>query len=199
MKFKDKSKLIFLLSTLAIVSQFAVGFGSWIIIDSNLSLQTEINSNLGSIVNGIDGIEISNVNDLKIGKYFYYENGNSVKNGSLNYTFSVNPSLLADTLKNENENGGYTFTLNGILALSNNLNVFDDNSSYLISTKFNDIEINFALNGINISFSLEFATNSKENTLESFNLTFELSNMLIIEHKNDILNQHFVLTIGENL
>ena len=145
---KRKNKFIILISSLSIISLFSIGLGSFIIVnEANITLN--MTPNYGVVSNNIEGISISGNTSLSMGKYFYYENNSSVKEGTLSYLINVSPSKLSNDLKVSNDNGGYSFTLLGSLEI-NNLEIFNDNKNFLkniwfVCSRYEKIKYNMSI------------------------------------------------------
>ena len=190
---KRKNKFIILISSLSIISLFSIVLGSFIIVnEANITLN--MTPNYGVVSNNIEGISISGNTSLSMGKYFYYENNSSVKEGTLSYLINVNPSKLSNDLKVSNDNGGYSFTLLGSLEI-NNLEIFNDNT-YAISSKLNEEDVSLSYDGYLLSFNLNIKTNTTSETIEIFNLSFKFSNKLILDYKNDLIDKSFTLKVN---
>ena len=121
--------------------------------------------NYGVVSNNIEGISISGNTSLSMGKYFYYENNSSVKEGTLSYLINVSPSKLSNDLKVSNDNGGYSFTLLGSLEI-NNLEIFNDNT-YAISSKLNEEDVSLSYDGFLLSFNLYISNNEMPSLFKS--------------------------------
>lgn len=197
MKLNNKLKLTTSLLFLAIFTQLGVAYGSWVVLNPDFqAILDKISINTGEFINGIPGITLTNVTKLKLGKYLFYndETGKSSLTGDLIYTFDVNPNQLDSSLKIDNGSGGYAFTLKGSLSI-NNVTIFNDNT-YLKSVVLGKNSISPTYNDTNISFSLEFNTQSSSS--ETFNLKFTFNNNLILSsYRKSIINNSFKLTLAK--
>ncbi len=193
MKLKRKAKIFSLFSILALTSVFAIGFSSFIITSPLLSLKFDVNTSFGVIENKIDGISVTSTSTLKMGKYFYFENNTHSLEGYLNYNINVDSSSLNEELKNSNENGGYSFILNGEISIDN-LEIFNDNT-YLTSITFNNNELNIGYEKNKVTFEIDINT-STTSSKEDFTLSFKFSNKLILDYKDDVINKSFNLKLS---
>lgn len=193
MKLKRKAKIFSLFSILALTSVFAIGFSSFIITSPLLSLKFDVNTSFGVIENKIDGISVTSTSTLKMGKYFYFENNTHSLEGYLNYNINVDSSSLNEELKNSNENGGYSFILNGEISIDN-LEIFNDDT-YLTSITFNDNEVNIGYEKNKVTFEIDINT-STTSSKEDFTLSFKFSNKLILDYKDEVINKSFNLKLS---
>lgn len=197
MKLNNKLKLTTSLLFLAIFTQLGIAYGSWVVLNPDFqAVLNKISINTGEFINGIPGISITNVTKLKLGTYLFYndETGKSSLNGDLIYTFNVNTNELDSSLKIDNGSGGYAFTLKGSLSI-NDEEIFTDNT-YLDSVVLGKNSISPTYNDTNISFSLEFNTQSSNS--ETFNLKFTFNNNLILSsYRKSIINNSFKLTLAK--
>lgn len=196
MKLNNKLKLTTSLLFLAIFTQLGVAYGSWVVLNPEFqAVLNKISINTGEFINGIPGISITNVTKLKLGTYLFYndETGKSSLTGDLIYTFNINANELDSSLKIDNGSGGYAFTLKGSLSI-NDVTIFSDNT-YLKSVDLVDVNsISPTYNGTNISFSLNF--NTQSSNIETFNLKFTFNNNLILSsYRESIINNSFKLTL----
>lgn len=198
MKLNNKLKLTTSLLFLAIFTQLGVAYGSWVVLNPEFqAVLNKISINTGEFINGIPGISITNVTKLKLGTYLFYndETGKSSLTGDLIYTFNINANELDSSLKIDNGSGGYAFTLKGSLSI-NDVTIFSDNT-YLKSVDLVDVNsISPTYNGTNISFSLNF--NTQSSNIETFNLKFTFNNNLILSsYRESIINNSFKLTLAK--
>ena len=193
MKIKNKSRLGIALFTLSVVSLVSVAFSTWVVIEGNFdSINNNLNIEQGTINTVIKGIEISNKTDFKVGRYFYYVNDTHSKTIDLIYTFKVTPSLLGDSFKIANENG-YKFSLNCELSL-NSQTIFG-NASNLDSISFNGSEITPIWQSTYVASTLPFQTLTTGNVPEIFELKFTFNNNLILNYRENILGEKFLLKV----
>ena len=196
MKLNNKLKLTTSLLFLAIFTQLGVAYGSWVVLNPEFqAVLNKISINTGEFINGIPGITITSVTKLKLGTYlFYNDEGKSSLTGDLIYTFNVNTNELDSSLKIDNGSGGYAFTLKGSLSI-NDEEIFTDNT-YLDSVELVDgNSISPTYNGTNISFSVNF--NTQSNATNTFKLKFTFNNKLILSYKESIINNSFKLTLAK--
>lgn len=196
MKLNNKLKLTTSLLFLAIFTQLGVAYGSWVVLNPDFqAVLDKISINTGEFINGIPGISITNVTKLKLGKYLFYndETGKSSLYGDLIYTFNINANELDSSLKIDNGSGGYKFTLKGSLSI-NDEEIFTDNT-YLKSVVLDKNSISPAYNGTNISFNVNF--NTQSNATNTFKLKFTFNNKLILSFKESIINNSFKLTLAK--
>lgn len=196
MKLNNKLKLTTSLLFLAIFTQLGVAYGSWVVLNPEFqAVLNKISINTGEFINGIPGISITNVTELKLGTYLFYNDktDKSSRTGDLIYTFNVNTNELDSSLKIDNGSGGYTFTLKGSLSI-NDEEIFGDNT-YLNSVYLEDNLISPTYNVTNISFSVEF--NTQSNATNTFKLKFTFNNKLILSYKEKIINNSFKLTLAK--
>ena len=193
MKLNNKLKLTTSLLFLAIFTQLGVAYGSWVVLNPDFqAVLNKISINTGEFINGIPGISITNVTQLKLGTYLYNdETGKSSLTGDLIYTFNINANELDSSLKIDNGSGGYEFTLKGSLSI-NDEEIFTDNT-YLDSVYLEDNLISPTYNVTNISFSVNF--NTQSNATNTFKLKFTFNNKLILSYKESIINNSFKLTL----
>lgn len=195
MKLNNKLKLTTSLLFLAIFTQLGVAYGSWVVLNPDFqAVLNKISINTGEFINGIPGISITNVTELKLGTYLFYdETGKSSLEGDLIYTFNINTNELDSSLKIDNGSGGYEFTLKGSLSI-NNEEIFTDNT-YLKSVFLDKNSISPTYNNTNISFSVNF--NTQSNATNTFKLKFTFNNKLILSYKKSIINNSFKLTLAK--
>ncbi|MDY4937419.1 MAG: hypothetical protein SO087_04415, partial [Candidatus Onthovivens sp.] len=137
---------------------------------------------------------ITNVTKLMLGTYlFYNDTGKSSLTGDLIYTFNINANELDSSLKIDNGSGGYAFTLKGTLSI-NDIEIFKD-KTYLNSVDLEGNSISPTYNGTNISFSVNF--NTQSNATNTFKLKFTFNNKLILSYKKSIINNSFKLTLAK--
>lgn len=197
MNMKNKLKIMGLLIGLTNISLLSVGFGSFIFSKME-SDETSINIGVGTYKEGIDGISITPIkSNLKIGKYLFYddETKSSSLSGSLIYKIVVNPSVLDNDLKiNNDDNSGYKFNLKGALSI-NELPIFNEGNRYINDIKFNDSVINSITYGLTlVTFSFDIETTSKTN-IQNFYLEFNFSNQIIVKEKENIADKKFSLLL----
>lgn len=195
MKLNNKLKLTTSLLFLAIFTQLGVAYGSWVVLNPDFqAVLNKISINTGEFINGIPGISITNVTELKLGTYLFYDDtGKSSLTGDLIYTFDVNPNQLDSSLKIDNGSGGYVFTLKGSLSI-NDEEIFTDNT-YLDSVFLDKNPISPTYNVSNISFSVNF--NTQSNATNTFKLKFTFNNKLILSYKKSIINNSFKLILAK--
>ena len=198
MKLNNKLKLTTSLLFLAIFTQLGVAYGSWVVLNPDFqAVLNKISINTGEFINGIPGISITSVTKLKLGTYLFYndndEKGKSSSTGDLIYTFNINTNELDSSLKIDNGSGGYAFTLKGSLSI-NDEEIFTDNT-YLNSVVLDKNSISPTYNGTNISFSVNF--NTQSNATNTFELKFTFNNKLILSCKESIINNSFKLTLAK--
>lgn len=195
MKLNNKLKLTTSLLFLAIFTQLGVAYGSWVVLNPDFqAILDKISINTGEFINGIPGITITNETKLKLGTYLFYdETGKSSLTGNLIYTFNVNTNELDSSLKIDDGSGGYTFPLKGTLSI-NDIAIFNDNA-YLNDINLQGNTITPIYNGTNISFSLNF--NTQSNATNTFKLKFTFNNKLILSYKKSIINNSFKLTLAK--
>lgn len=196
MKLNNKLKLTTCLLFLAIFTQLGVAYGSWVVLNPDFqAILDKISINTGEFINGIPGITLTNVTKLKLGKYLFYndETSKSSLTGDLIYTFDVDPNELDSSLKIDNGSGGYSFTLKGSLSINDDT-IFNDNT-YLNSVDLEGNSISPTYYGSNISFSVNF--NTQSNATNTFELKFTFNNKLILSCKESIINNSFKLTLAK--
>lgn len=196
MKLNNKLKLTTSLLFLAIFTQLGVAYGSWVVLNPDFqAVLNKISINTGEFINGIPGISITKVTELKLGTYLFYdETGKSSSTGDLIYTFNINANELDSSLKIDNGSGGYEFTLKGSLSI-NDEEIFSDDT-YLKSVDLVDVNsISPTYNVTNISFSVKF--NIQSNATNTFKLRFTFNNKLILSYKKSIINNSFKLTLAK--
>ncbi len=195
MKLNNKLKLTTSLLFLAIFTQLGVAYGSWVVLNPDFqAVLNKISINTGEFINGIPGISITNVTKLMLGTYlFYNDTGKSSLTGDLIYTFNINANELDSSLKIDNGSGGYAFTLKGTLSI-NDIEIFKD-KTYLNSVDLEGNSISPTYNGTNISFSVNF--NTQSNATNTFKLKFTFNNKLILSYKKSIINNSFKLTLAK--
>ena len=197
MNMKNKLKIMSLLIGLTNISLLSVGFGSFIFSKMGND-ETSINIGVGTYKEGIDGISITPIKPkLKIGKYLFYDDDtkSSSLSGSLIYKIVVNPSILDNDLKiNNDDNSGYKFNLKGALSITE-LPIFNEGNSYINEIKFNDLVINdITCGGTLVTFCFVIETTSKT-SIQSFDLVFNFSNMIIVKEKANIIDKKFNLLL----
>lgn len=197
MDMKNKLKIMGLLIGLTNISLLSVGFGSFLFSKMEND-ETSINIGVGTYKEGIDGISVTPLKlKLKIGKYLFYDDDtkSSSLTGSLIYKIVVNPSVLDNDLKiNNDDNSGYKFNLKGALSI-NELSIFNEGNSYINEIKFNDLVINnITYGGTLVTFSFDIETTSKTSN-QNFDLVFNFSNMIIVKEKTNIVNKKFNLLL----
>lgn len=196
MKLNNKLKLTTSLLFLAIFTQLGVAYGSWVVLNPDFqAVLNKISINTGEFINGIPGISITNVTELKLGTYLFYndETGKSSLYGDLIYTFNINTNELDSSLKIDNGSGGYAFSLKGSLSI-NDEEIFTDNT-YLNSVVLDKNSISPTYHGTNISFNVNF--NTQSNATNTFKLKFTFNNKLIFSYKESIINNSFKLTLAK--
>lgn len=195
MKLNNKLKLTTSLLFLAIFTQLGVAYGSWVVLNPEFqAVLNKISINTGEFINGIPGISITNVTKLKLGTYLFYDDtGKSSLTGDLIYTFNINANQLDSSLKIDNGSGEYAFTLKGSLSI-NDEEIFTDNT-YLKSVVLDKNSISPTYNGTNISFNINF--NTQSNATNTFKLKFTFNNTLILSYKKSIINNSFKLTLAK--
>ena len=195
MKLNNKLKLTTSLLFLAIFTQLGVAYGSWVVLNPDFqAVLNKISINTGEFINGIPGISITNVTELMLGTYlFYNDKTGSSLTGDLIYTFNINANELDSSLKIDNGRGGYEFTLKGSLSI-NDEEIFSDDT-YLKSVVLDKNSISPTYNVTNISFSVKF--NIQSNATNTFKLKFTFNNKLILSYKKSIINNSFKLTLAK--
>lgn len=195
MKLNNKLKLTTSLLFLAIFTQLGVAYGSWVVLNPDFqAVLNKISINTGEFINGIPGISITNVTKLMLGTYlFYNDKTGSSLTGDLIYTFNINTNELDSSLKIDNGRGGYAFTLKGTLSI-NDIEIFKD-KTYLNSVDLEGNSISPTYNGTNISFNVNF--NTQSNATNTFKLKFTFNNKLILSYKESIINNSFKLTLAK--
>lgn len=149
MKKRRKSTLLTAtIMTLGLVSAFTVGLASWLIVnDDSIGTSVEIN---GAEVNGDtnndtapNGFAVS-VSAPKIGRYFFEQNNANTSNGTLKYSFTIDPSKFSGSLS-----GVKTFYMSGTLSLLyKNGSVIEEHRSFL-SSSYTYVARNFSWDGAN--------------------------------------------------
>lgn len=195
MKIKNNIKIIGLIGILTNISILSVGFGSYVYTKIN-SDELDINVGVGTYKAGIDGITINPIKtNFNMGKYLYYDGNDSSINGLLKYQIIINNNNLDNEFKNKNDNNtGYKFSLKGALSI-NNINIFND-KTYLKDISFDNINIvnNITFNSSIVTFTIDISTNSFDQ-IEYYDLIFNFSNRLIIDHKQELINKKFSLLL----
>lgn len=197
MKIKCSKKIATLMCVASIIGLASAAFAMWTVIDVQPS-NKKINIENGEVISSISGFEITETNDLKIGKFFFYDDVNKthVDTGVLNYRFAVTPSLVEDEYKTLSGDG-YSIKFKAILSLGSST-IFED-SSYVtkiaLKENENEIEIEGNYNSTSLEFPIEFVTNAQGSEVEEFDLSFTFSNKVILDHKDDIINQNFTLVL----
>ena len=195
MKIKSKIKLPIILIILGVISQSGIAYASWAMINVNEPFETNLKTDAGEIVNGISGIDLSCKQKLSVGKYFYYVNSSHSSNADLKYNFEIIPANLPQDFKIVSENGGYEFSLFANLSLGE-VPLFDAEKTYVDSIKFNNEEIeNPGFEGSDLILTIHFETNGTGDEVETFSLNVTFNQKLILDHRNDIINQSFLMEL----
>ena len=197
MKIKNKSRSGIALFTLSVVSLVGVAFSTWVVVEGNFDpMNNTVKVEQGTVNTTISGIEIKNNTEFKVGRYFYYVGDAHSSTIDLVYTFNITPSSLSEAFKNPNENG-YAFDLNTSLSL-NALPIFSaGGTTYLDRISFNDKSISDStLHSSSVDFVLNFRTSTTGETPESFELKFTFNNNLILNYRDQILGQKFLLQVS---
>ena len=193
MKIKRNKKIATLMCVASIIGLTSAAFAMWTIIGVKPS-DTKIDIKNGEVISSISGFEIAETNDLKIGKFFFYDDVNKthVDTDELNYKFAVTPSLVEDEYKTISGNG-YSIKFNAKLSLGTST-IFSDNS-YVTKIALNGNPVKGNYNSSSLDFPIDFITTSQGANEEEFNLSFTFSNKVILDHRDDIINQNFTLVL----
>lgn len=193
MRIKKRKRANLILLTAAIGLQFSIGFGARIEGNGGLNLDFgNLDINVGKVESLQNSINVSVEQKLNYGKYFFNVNDKHSAYGFLRYKLDVFPNELPSQLKTENNKGGYSFSIECFL--SNNLAIEIFTPSYIVETKFNnEIVQNIYENG-NAKTTLNFSTTSKTNK-ETFYLEYKFTNKLILDHKDKLTNNLFLLKL----
>ena len=195
MKIKSKIKLPIILIILGVISQSGIAYASWAMINVSEPIERNLKTDAGEIVNGISGIDLSCKQKLSVGKYFYYVNSSHSSNADLIYNFEIIPANLPQDFKIVSENGGYEFSLFANLSLGE-VPLFDAEKTYVDSIKFNNEEIeNPGFEGSDLILTIHFETNGTGDEVETFSLNVTFNQKLILDHRNDIINQSFLMEL----
>ena len=195
MKIKSKIKLPIFLILLGVISQSGIAYASWAMINVSDPIEKNLKTNAGEIVNGISGIDLICSQKLNVGKYFYYVNSSHSSNADLIYNFEIIPANLPQDFKIASENGGYEFTLYANLSLGE-VPLFDAEKTYVDSIKFNNVEIeNPGFEGNDLILTINFETKGTGEEVEAFSLNVTFNQKLILDHRNDIINQSFLMEL----
>ena len=195
MKIKSKIKLPIILIILGVISQSGIAYASWAMINVSEPIERNLKTDAGEIVNGISGIDLSCKQKLSVGKYFYYVNSSHSSNADLIYNFEIIPANLPQDFKIVSENGGYEFSLFANLSLGE-VPLFDAEKTYVDSIKFNNEEIeNPGFEGSDLILTINFETKGTGEEVEAFSLNVTFNQKLILDHRNDIINQSFLMEL----
>lgn len=195
MKIKNKIKLPIFLIMLGVISQSGIAYASWAMINVSEPIETNLKTDAGEIVNGISGIDLSCTQKLSVGKYFYYVNSSHSSTADLVYNFDIIPANLPQDFKIASENGGYEFSLYANLSLGE-VPLFDTKKTYVDSIKFNKVEMeNPGFEGSDLILTINIETKGTGKEVEEFSLNITFNQKLILEHRNDIINQSFLMEL----
>lgn len=199
MKIKNKIKLPILLIILGVISQSGIAYASWAMINVNESIETNLKTDAGEIVNGISGINLICTQKLNVGKYFYNVNSSHSSTADLIYNFEIIPANLPQDFKISSENGGYEFSLYANLSLGD-VPLFDAQKTYVDSIKFNKEEMkeemkNPGFEGADLILTIHFETSGTGEEVETFSLNITFNQKLILDYRNDIINQSFLMEL----
>ena len=199
MKIKNKIKLPIFLIILGVISQSGIAYASWAMINVSEQIETNLKTDAGEIVNGISGINLICTQKLNVGKYFYNVNSSHSSIADLVYNFEIIPANLPQDFKIASENGGYEFSLYANLSLGE-VPLFDTDKTYVDSIKFgkeeNNEEIeNPGFEGSDLILTIHFETNGTGDEVETFSLNVTFNQKLILDHRNDIINQSFLMEL----
>lgn len=196
MKIKRSKKIATLMCVASIIGLASAAFAMWTVIEVQPS-DIKINIENGEVISSISGFEITETTDLKIGKYFFYDDVKKthVNTAELNYMFAVTPSLVEDEYKTVSGNG-YSIKFNATLSLGSST-IFGDNS-YVTKIALNGNPIDGIYNSSSLDFPIEFITTSQGADVKEFNLSFTFSNKVILDHRDDIINQYFTLILSRS-
>lgn len=195
MKIKNKIKLPIFLILLGVISQSGIAYASWAVINVSEPIETNLKTDAGEIVNGISGIDLICTQKLNVGKYFYNVNSSHASTADLVYNFEIIPANLPQDFKIISENGGYEFTLYANLSLGE-VPLFDAEKTYVDSIKFNNVEMeNPGFEGSDLILTINFETKGTGEEVETFSLNVAFNQKLILDHRNDIINQSFLMEL----
>ena len=195
MKIKNKIKLPIILITLGVISQSGIAYASWAMINVNEPIEANLKTDAGEIVNGISGIDLICAQKLNVGKYFYNVDSLHFSTADLVYNFKIIPANLPQNFKIASENGGYEFSLYANLSLGE-VPLFDAEKTYVDSIKFNNIEMeNPGFEGSDLILTIHFETKGTGEEVETFGLNVTFNQKLILDYRNDIINQSFLMEL----
>ena len=195
MKIKNKIKLPIILIILGVMSQSGIAYASWAMINVSNPIEINLKTDAGEIVNGISGIDLSCTQKLSVGKYFYNVNSLHSSTADLVYNFKIIPANLPQDFKISSENGGYEFSLYANLSLGE-VPLFDTKKTYVDSIKFNKFEMeNPGFEGSDLILTINIETKGTGKEVEMFSLNITFNQKLILEHRNDIINQSFLMEL----
>ena len=195
MKIKSKIKLPIILIILCVISQSGIAYASWAMINVSEPIERNLKTDAGEIVNGISGIDLICTQKLNVGKYFYNVNSSHSSNADLIYNFEIIPANLPQDFKIASENGGYEFSLFANLSLGE-VPLFDAEKTYVDSIKFNNEEMeNPGFEGSDLILTIHFETNGTGDEVETFSLNVTFNQKLILDYRNDIINQSFLMEL----
>ena len=195
MKIKSKIKLPIILIILGVISQSGIAYASWAMINVSEPIERNLKTDAGEIVNGISGIDLICTQKLNVGKYFYNVNSSHSSNADLIYNFEIIPANLPQDFKIVSENGGYEFSLFANLSLGE-VPLFDAEKTYVDSIKFNNEEMeNPGFEGSDLILTIHFETNGTGDEVETFSLNVTFNQKLILDYRNDIINQSFLMEL----
>ena len=201
MKIKNKIKLPIILIMLGVISQSGIAYASRAMINVSEPIETNLKTDAGEIVNGISGIDLSCTQKLSVGKYFYYDyvNNSHSSTADLVYNFKIIPANLPQDFKIASGNGGYEFSLYANLSLGE-VPLFAKNTYgdgiYVDSIKFNKVEMeNPGFEGSDLILTINIETKGTGEEVETFSLNVTFNQKLILEHRNDIINQSFLMEL----
>lgn len=197
MKLKHNSKIATLMCIASIIGLASAAFATWSIVNI-VNSNKKIDIENGEVISSISGFEIKETDDLKIGRFFFYDDVSQthVDIDELNYKFAVTPSLVEDEFKTVSGNG-YSIKFVASLSLGNS-NIFSDNS-YVTKVALNENPIStINYNTNSLSFSIEFITSTQSSDVEEFDLAFTFSNKVILDHRTDIINKDFTLVLSRS-
>lgn len=195
MKIKSKIKLPIILIILGVISQSGIAYASWAMINVSEPIERNLKTDAGEIVNGISGIDLICTQKLNVGKYFYNVNSSHSSNADLIYNFEIIPANLPQDFKIASENGGYEFSLFANLSLGE-VPLFDAEKTYVDSIKFNNEEMeNPGFEGSDLILTIHFETNGTGDEVETFSLNVTFNQKLILDYRNDIINQSFLMEL----
>ena len=196
MKIKRNKKIATLMCVVSIIGLTSAAFAMWTIIETTPS-DKKIDIENGEVISSISGFEIRETSDLKIGKFFFYDDVNKthVDADELNYKFVVTPSLVEEEYKTVSGNG-YSIKFNATLSLGSST-IFSNNS-YVTKIALNGNPVKGIYNSSSLDFPIDFITTSQGANEEVFNLSFTFSNKVILDHRDDIINQDFTLILSRS-